>query len=247
MTTIHPLNLSNIHTSWQACLQQGLTRMDPQYLAHLQQTTHWLPGHHNIFNAFSLPLDQVNYILIGESPYPRQQSANGYAFWDANVQALWSTTGLSKTVNRATSLRNMIKMLLIAENLLDKNHLSQTDIAQLDKQNLIQTNQQLFQRLLEHGFLLLNATLVLQQQADDTRRQDAEAWQPFIKEILHCLIETKQQVTFLLLGQIANKIDKLLPNNHKVKKLYAEHPYNLSFIQNKEILDFFRPMHLLVR
>lgn len=155
------LSQSNAHLSWLPVLQKALMAMDPIYLRDLFTQTDWLPGPEKIFNAFSLPLNQVNYILMGESPYPRARSANGFAFWDASVQDLWTMTGMSKPVNRATSLRNMIKMLLIGENLLQPNATSQEHIAALDKSTLVQTNDEFFQNFLHHGFLLLNATLVL--------------------------------------------------------------------------------------
>src|SRR3990167_11287507 len=109
------LSFKPVHPSWKACLQRGLAKMSASYLANLQQKENWLPGPNKIFNGFSLPLHSVKYILFGESPYPRFESANGFAFWDASVKELWSISGLSKKVNRATSLRNIIKMLLVAE------------------------------------------------------------------------------------------------------------------------------------
>lgn len=78
--TIDYFNTKNIDPSWQECLQLGLEKMDKKYLDSLAQSSDWLPGPENIFNAFSLPLDNVNYVLFGESPYPRRESANGYAF-----------------------------------------------------------------------------------------------------------------------------------------------------------------------
>src|SRR5476649_135262 len=140
MTTFQLFNLDSVDPSWQACLNQALAKMDPDYLAQLYHNSAWLPGHEKIMNAFTLPVNKIKYILLGESPYPRAKSANGYAFWDAAVTDLWSETGLSKPVNRATSLRNFIKMLFIAAGMLDANHTTQPDIAQLDKSHLIQTN-----------------------------------------------------------------------------------------------------------
>jgi uracil-DNA glycosylase len=234
-------NFAHVDVSWHACLRHALTTLDKNYLATLLQNPGWLPGVNNIFNAFSQPVAKINYVLFGESPYPRAQSANGYAFWDAAVRELWSPTGLSKAVNRATSLRNIIKMLLLAENKLAGDHLTQPDIAALDKHDLIQTNQQLFTNLLDHGFLLLNATPVLR---PALVRQDAKAWKPFLAAVLQFLIETRPAVEFILLGNIANEIDSLLPQPG-LKKLYAEHPYNISFINNPTIIEFFKPFHLL--
>src|SRR5690348_6563289 len=101
MTSYHSLNLNTVDNSWKSCITDALNQLDPQYLEKLLQNEHWLPGPDKIFNAFSLPVDKVNYVLFGESPYPRAHSANGYAFWDAAVAELWSPTGLSKPVNRA--------------------------------------------------------------------------------------------------------------------------------------------------
>jgi uracil-DNA glycosylase len=241
MTRRQLFNLEAADASWHECLEQALAKIDPAYLEKLYCSTDWLPGHHTIFNAFSLPVSKTNYVLFGESPYPRAASANGYAFWDAAVNQLWSDTGLSKTVNRATSLRNIIKMLLIAEGKLPPQQTSQSDIAQVDKQSLVKTNQELFQNLLRHGFLLLNATPVLQ---PEQVKQDARAWQPFVNHVLNFLFQKHPNVQLILLGNIANTIDKLV-DHFEVKRLYAEHPYNISFIQNTEVIQFFQPLHLL--
>ncbi len=239
--TTYPFNLRVVHPSWMECLTNGLAQLNPVYLASLSQTKQWLPGAENIFNAFSLPLDEVNYVLFGESPYPRAESANGYAFWDAAVKQLWAPTGLSKAVNRATSLRNILKMLLLAEGMLAATDTGQAAIAKLDKQHLVQTNDALFNNLRHHGFLLLNATPVLQAQAPE---KDARAWLPFIKVLLDCLLAKRPDVTFLLLGRIAKTINPLIAHQ-AVRRFEAEHPYNLSFITNSDVLAFFRPLHLL--
>lgn len=242
--TMHTFNFSAVDPSWKDCLQKGLRDVEPTYLENLTHSNDWLPGPEKIFNAFTLPLNKVNYVLFGESPYPRRESANGLAFWDAAVKELWSATGLNKKVNRATSLRNIIKMLLVADNALKPNHSGQEQIAAVDKKKLVQTNDELFSNFLSHGFLLLNATPVLQLK-DGSPQKDARAWYPFIKYILGYLQEHRPQVKFILLGHIANKIETLL-EHFSVEKIYAEHPYNHSFITNSTVLDFFRPLHLLM-
>src|SRR5579862_98715 len=184
--TAYPFNFDLIDPSWHDLVLKGLAKMDVNYLLSISQSKNWLPGPEKIFSAFSLPLSQVNYVLFGESPYPRTESANGYAFWDAAVQELWSPTGLSRKVNRATSLRNIIKMLLIAEGYLKQNHTSQDDIAKINKQALVRTNEEFFNNFFKHGILLLNASLVLQ---TGSPLKDARAWYPFIRELLNGLIQ----------------------------------------------------------
>jgi uracil-DNA glycosylase len=235
-----------VHASWLPCITAGLSCMNPVYLDTLLQNQDWLPGKDKIFNAFSVPIHQVNYILFGESPYPRIASANGYAFWDAAIEDIWSPTGFNKKVNRATSLRNILKMLLVAQGLLPANQLSQQNIADLNKKTFVQSGNEFFTNLLNHGFLLLNATPVLRT-GDFSRQKEANEWILFLKNIIDCLIKEQRKLTFILLGQIANKINPLIPDSPHIKKICAEHPYNLSFINNSIILDFFKPLNLLIK
>src|SRR5690349_13134393 len=132
MSFRYPFNLKITHPEWRSTIVQALASMNTHYLAALQNQTGWLPGPDRIFHAFAQPLSHTRTLLLGESPYPRAASANGLAFYDAAVTALWSPTGLAKAVNRATSLRNIIKMLLVAEGMLSPDDTRQAAIAQLD-------------------------------------------------------------------------------------------------------------------
>lgn len=216
-----------IDESWKKLFSEALQAVDEKYLTSLLSEHNWLPGKENIFNAFSLPLPNVKRILVGESPYPRAQSANGYAFWDNAVEEIWSEKGLSKSVNRATSLRNFIKMLIKAEG--------------RKPDSTIHTLRELFQRLFNHGFLLLNASLVLH--PGRKVKEDAKHWQNFIKIVLNHLYKTNPDVELILFGKIAQQITPLL--SHPFKIIQAEHPYNLSFIDNPVVLNYFRPFKLL--
>lgn len=243
MNVHHTLNLSVVDPSWRDCVEEALSKMNSAYLTQLSRDKNWLPGPEKIFNAFSLPVQHTKYILLGESPYPRPESANGYAFWDDAVTTLWSPTGLDKKVNRATSLRNIIKMLLMAENRLTEKDTSQDAIAKINKNNWVQTNTELFSNFLRHGFLLLNATLAL---PSSPVKKEALAWQPFIEPILHFLFRHSPSAQFILFGKIAELLNPLI-QDWPVKKLIAEHPYNISFIQNPDVIHFFKPLHLLWR
>lgn len=227
----------NVHPQWLPIVKQGLACMDQAYLSTLSQSQDWLPGAQRLFAAFSIPLTELRYVLLGESPYPRAQSANGYAFWDAAVGTLWSKTGLSSPVNRATSLRNLMKMLLLARGDLQQDF-SQDAIMRLDKHLYIQTGADLFHNFLDRGFLLLNASLVYR--ADEVNFH-ARHWLPFMDSILCQLAVLTPEVQLILLGKIAKNI----PNTTLKPKLVAEHPYNLSFITNPDVVEFFKPLNLL--
>lgn len=234
-------NTSTIDPSWLPLVESAFEAISPDYKRSLLENPNWLPGQEALFNAFSLPLTQLKVILFGESPYPRAISANGYAFYDASVDALWSESGLSKAINRATSLRNILKMLLLAEGVLTAEDLSQPAIAALDKSKMIQTLPQLFAALEKQGFLLLNASLVLSEKPVQT---DSKAWQPFMAKLLALIAERAPKTELLLWGRLAQVIDNF-PASQYFRRHYAEHPYNLSFIHNPEVLAYFKPLHLL--
>lgn len=230
-------SIERLHPDWQVIVEKALAAMDKNYLADLWAKNDWLPGQENAFAAFSQPLEKMRYILLGESPYPRAISANGYAFWDDSVENLWSATGLSKQVNRATSLRNFIKMLLVTEGDLQED-LSQEAIQQIDKAKYVQNASDFFTGMLERGFLLLNACLVYR--ADEVKYH-AKQWRLFMKDLFQQLARIKPDIEFILFGAIAQQI----PETQLFSCVIAEHPYNISFITNKDVQNFFQPLHLL--
>lgn len=237
MLTIYSY-IEDCHADWIDILVQAVKTMNQDYLQQILLDHHWLPGAKRLFAAFNLPLAETRYILLGESPYPRADSANGYAFWDNAVGSLWSTKGLSKEVNRATSLRNWIKMMLVARGDLDMNHTSQECIAQLNKKNLVQTGAQLFLGMMNKGILLLNATLVY---SEGKVPYHARQWKPFMRSLFSQLAQVKPSVQLILLGKIA----EIVSRDQLTVGLAAEHPYNVSFITNPHVIEFFKPLDLL--
>lgn len=237
--------LALAHSSWRPILAAGLERMDPAYLAALA-ADQYLPTGQRLFAAFALPLDQVRYVLVGEGPYPREQSATGVCFMDGAVEGLWCDTGLSKPVNRATSLRNFMKMLLVAAGELSadaSNGDALAPFAQAAREGrYISTLSELQDRLTRQGFLLLNASLVFRPHVAPA--VDARAWVPFLQTVLQALAGRAAPPKLVLWGKIAEQLKKL-PESERFGHICAEHPYNLSFIRNPEMQALFGPMKLL--
>jgi uracil-DNA glycosylase len=239
--------LSRADSSWHAILIQGLAAMDARYLSDLAKDD-YLPTEQRLFAAFALPIDKVRYVLVGEGPYPRADSATGVCFMDGAVGSLWCATGLSKSVNRATSLRNFMKMLLVADGQLDAVNTSgeaMAPVAQAASSNgSIETLAELQDNLTHHGFLLLNASLVFRPHVPPV--QDAKAWLPFLQTVLAALAAHHPAPTLVLWGKIAEQL-KRLPETANFPQAASEHPYNLSFITNGEMQALFGPMGLLRR
>ena len=250
--TVFLRSAETVAPSWRPVLLQGLAKMARQDSAYLQDLSEdsFLPTGGRIFSAFEQPLEAVSYVLVGEGPYPREQSATGVCFMDGAVGSLWSEQGLSKPVNRATSLRNFMKMLMVAEGWLQPGATGAEFVAPFavrfmqSGSGMIQTLPELQQNLTDHGFLLLNAALVFRPHVPPLK--EAKAWRPFLQTVLEALAD-RPGVTppiLVLWGRIAQWLEDL-PALSRFPKSVAEHPYNLSFIQNQAMQSLFGPMHLL--
>jgi uracil-DNA glycosylase len=240
--------LERADPSWRPILMAGLETLErstPGYLRRLA-TEHYLPTKQRLFAAFSLPLPAVRYVLVGEGPYPRADSATGVCFMDGAVGQLWCANGLSKPVNRATSLRNFMKMLLVADGKLEAGDTGAAALAAVAAKargdGSIQTLAELQDNLTRHGFLLLNAALVFRPHVSPL--QEARAWLPFLQTVLAALSELCPPPTLVLWGKVAEQL-KRLPETSRFPQVCSEHPYNLSFITHTGMLELFRPMALL--
>jgi uracil-DNA glycosylase len=236
------------HGDWHQVLRQALATLDPHYIKSLLEDDRWLPGADRLLAAFTRERSSVRYLLIGESPYPRRESANGIAFYDAAVGSLWSEQGLSKAVNRATSLRNIVKTALVAEGRLQKDSagkITQDAIASLNRDGMIDTLAELFDNLERSGFLMLNATPVLHPERKPA--QEARHWFEFLERLLGLVAQDSQhRITLLLWGKIARLIEAM-PASVAYARIVCEHPYNISFIDNLEMLRLFAKLRVLQR
>ena len=240
------IDRSSVHSDWHEILQSALSGLDEKYLESLLSDPHWLPGIDQLLAAFRRDRENLRYLLIGESPYPRQTSANGIAFYDAAVVELWSEQGLSKAVNRATSLRNIMKTAMLAQQLLHKDEdgkVTQSSIAEVSKTGLVQNMAQPFDNFERAGFLLLNATPVLH--AERKPQEEAKYWLEFLNQVLLLTSQrATQPLTLILWGKVA-KVIATLPAGDAYDQIICEHPYNLSFIDNLTMKELFAKLQIL--
>jgi len=226
---------------WQEILHRAYENLEPEYRSFLETDSSYFPSSSQYFNAFTtLPRHKVKYILFGQDPYPRKESAGGYAFIDEKVKTLFSPTGLSKEVNRATSLRNFVKMALLARGDLKQEDTSQEAISQIDKHTLVNSIEELRINFEKNGVLLLNTALIFTDKKSSTRH--VKAWRPFIESLLKELEEDAPKL--ILFGTHAKELKKKLSLD-KFETIELEHPYNHTFISNEKALNLFGSMKLL--
>ena len=227
--------------SWEDTLKKAYQALDGEYRYFLENDGNYFPSSVKYFNAFrTLPKEKVKYILFGQDPYPRAESAGGYAFIDEKVKELFSSTGLSKDVNKATSLRNLVKMALVARGDLTEDNTSQEAISHIDKSELINSIQELRENFEKNGVLLLNTALIFSDKKSSLRH--INSWRPFIQVLLKELEVDAPKL--ILFGVQAKELKKRL-SLEKFETIELEHPYNTTFITNKNAQNLFGPMKLL--
>ena len=228
-------------SSWDTILFEAYASLEADYQKFLEKDEGYFPSKENYFNAFNtLPKEKVKYILFGQDPYPRKESAGGYAFIDTKVENLFSNSGLNKEVNRATSLRNFMKMALVASERLASDDTSQEAISHLDKTNMIDSIDELRLNFEKNGVLLLNTALIFTDKKSS--KKHVKAWKPFVQTLLSSLEDDAPKL--ILFGTHAKDLKKQFLLD-KFETIELEHPYNHTFISNPKALELFGPMHLL--
>jgi len=232
--------LSNVKEEWRDILLSSLETFPNEYISFLSEGR-YLPGREKLFSAFSTMEPQdVRYILFGQDPYPRVDSATGYAFIDGRVRSIFSERGLSKEVNRATSLRNFIKMALVARGDMACDDLSQKAVSEVSKDGLIESMEEMRVNFEREGVLLLNASLVYEDSSSSSYH--SKIWRTFLRRFLSHMEEISPLL--ILLGKHALSISAL-PEATPYRSAMLEHPYNISFVCNPEAHSLFAPMDIL--
>jgi len=232
----------HVDKSWQEIIVYSYNGLSPKYRKFLEKDEGYFPTFCNFLNAFrTLPLEKTKYILFGQDPYPRKESACGYAFIDAKVKTIFSDKGFSKEVNRATSLRNFLKMLLVSDERLKEDDLSQNAIVEIDKSDIIDSIEELKANFEKSGVLLLNTALVFTCK-DDTKLHVKE-FRVFMQRFLSRLVD--RDIELILFGSMAKNIKKSLPSALEFNTVETMHPYSIGFIIDKKVQKFFKPLNLL--
>jgi len=231
--------IEKTHPSWHTILRTAFQALPCEYQAFLLSDKSYFPDKENLFNAFTLPLEETRYILFGQDPYPRRESAIGYAFIDGKVRALYGKNGLSTEVNRATSLRNFMKMAFVCEGELEDDF-SKEAVIMIDKTPYIDSIMMLKENFEKNGVLLLNMALVFTSKQES--KKHVKVWNVFVKSLLQQLQD--KQIELILFGKMAQVVEKL-EEAEAFKKHIMPHPYNISFITDARAHKLFGPMQLL--
>lgn len=182
-----------------------------------------------IFHVFSrITPGQVRCVLYGEDPYPRITSANGIAFWDAEINE-WGDR------SNGNALKNILKALLVAMGQASY----RTSIAECrDIAGRIHffNPSQLFEFWLQQGLFPVNAAMTFSSSAAKTRH--FAFWRPFHAALIHALNVRGDSPHYVLWGRKAWRWeDEILKSIDQPSKIIKQgHP---TFIH--QFLDATRP------
>ena len=228
------------HESWHSLLLDALGNMDGDFLHRLNTNRNWLPGVEKCFAAFAVPRNRVRVVWLGESPYPRQESAAGISFYDAAIGPVFRPDGkLTTQINKTTSLRNILKAWFIAIDRLQIDRTKSCHIGCMNKEGLITNLRELFCRGERAGWLWLNAGLSLRTDGTASKRAQIEAWRPLIRCVLQDV--SRRGATTVLLGKFSERFQCLV-NDPQI----APHPCMEPFVRCENMHAFLRNWRYLI-
>lgn len=188
-----------------------------------------IPAKELIFQVFSRTIPgQVRCVLYGEDPYPRITSANGIAFWDAEIEA-WADR------SNGNALKNILKALLVAKGQATY----QTSIAECREiagRIKFFNPPQLFEFWLRQGLLPVNAAMTFTSFTDKAKH--FAFWRPFHAALIHALNVRGSSPYYVLWGRKAwRREEEILKSIDQPSKIIKQgHP---TFIH--QFLDANRP------
>lgn len=170
-----------------------------KFLKQQRETVNIYPEGKNVFRAFDLcPFEKTKVVIIGSEPYNTPGTSDGLAF-------------SSKQKERPKVLEVIFKEIYRNLNIQYSHNLEFDDF--------FPTNN--LEKWAQNGFLLLNTSLTSEEGKTNAHKYK---WDSIIEAIFSALNKKNHQVIFLLWGDEAKKLSKLIGKKTKHVYFEAEHP-----------------------
>ena len=230
--------LQPVHASWIDLLREQLQCLDHAFADELEADPAWLPGADRCLAAFAVPRGDVRVVWLGESPYPRTDSATGLSFQDGAVGEIFRDDGrLAVGINRATSLRNVLKAWFVATNRLDVGATSSRHVKNMDRDGIVARLDEVFDRGRQCGWLWLNAGLSFRPARP--KAAQIRAWEPLVNFVLRDVSARSARVA--LMGRFAERFEPA-----SAEPLLSVHPRREEFIENPDVRELLRRWRNLI-
>ena len=232
------LLLRPVSCFWRDKVAEWLDEVDDRFLKTLEAND-WQPGVDYCMKAFSGNVcPQV--VWLGESPYEGEARATGLSFLDGTVGTIFRGNKLDVTVNKATSLRNMLKAWFRADGRLQEKQTNSEHVQAMCNDGLALQITEVFERGIEDGWLWLNAGLSV----GGTLAKSAHlcGWWPLVCRAVASASEANAKV--VLLGDWAKTYrSDVVSENLLVETI---HPRNEAFVEDATMRNFLRRWTCLI-
>lgn len=166
------------------------------------------PEAKNIFRVFSMPLNKIKVVILGQDPYPQSGQANGLAF------------AVNENVNMPASLKIIYKEVFSDSPLLQNNEI------------VINSKWKTLEHWHEQGVFLLNTALTVKK---GVPRSHSAYWKPFIEGVIS-IISAEVTPIWLLWGNDAIGEEGTIRHAEVFKVntiLKAQHPASETYPGNR--------------
>ena len=224
--------LQPVHPSWRNLLGEQLQNLNGAFAEELEADPAWLPGADRCLAAFSIPRCEVRVVWLGESPYPRQESATGLSFQDGAVHEIFRGDGrFVLRINQATSLRNVLKAWFVATDRLAVGQTSSDHVRRMERHGLVAGLAEVFDRGRQSGWLWLNAGLSLRPARP--KAAQIRMWEPLVNAVLRDVSARGARVA--LMGKFAERFECACRH-----PLGSVHPRRECFMANQDVTGLLR-------
>ncbi len=163
----------------------------------------FFPDINNRFNAVnSIKFDNtIKIVVFGQDPYPRMESATGYAFWDGKIKS-WENP-------LSPSFRNIIKSVLINEGFAVRENKIK-ELRKIIKKNNIFSPDDFFKNSIENGVVWLNASLTFESKKQTDLNKHLKFWKPIIEKVIITILKNSKNTIFVFWGGKSLKFQKFI-------------------------------------
>lgn len=160
------------------------------------------PDREHTFRAINnVDISKVKIVIFGQDPYPRKESATGYAFWDGAV------TNWKQPLS--PSLRNIFKSVLISKKLAVPTD-SVAKLREIVAKNNLPEPGEFFQKSIDNGVLWLNTSLTFTSKDTKELKRHLKFWNPIIKKIISAILSESEKIVFVFWGSKAKELQKII-------------------------------------
>ena len=224
--------LRPVSTFWRDHVAEWLDAVDERFLETLEADV-WWPGVDSCLKAFTGDVCP-RVVWLGESPYEGEGRATGLSFLDGTVGALFCGDALDASINKATSLRNILKAWFRADCRLHEGCTNKEHVQAMRKDGLAQQLNEVFEHGIKYGWLWLNAGLSIGGSLDKSAH--VCGWRPFVSRAIASASEVN--ATVVLLGDWAKTYRSDVAAERPLVE--APHPRNESFVEDASMREFLR-------